>query len=106
MEIDAMAVLLVGLLLYRADRVGVFVLVPGALRYAYVLVLWGAKTEGREAPRSRVGRYVFALMVVALFASLWPLEPIHTPLIACASAAIAASFGRSLCWSLNGRSLR
>lgn len=103
MEIDALSVLVAALVLFGAGRVGAFVLVPGALRYGYVLTIWWAKTDGREAPRSRAGRYVFSLMVVALCTSLWPIEPIHRPLIAFASAAIAAAFAHSLYWSLSPR---
>lgn len=103
MEVDALMVLLVGFMLFGNERLPAFILVPGALRYAYVLALWVVPGRLREAPASRFGRYGFTLMAVALCASTWPL-PWHRPFAALASLVIVLSFARSLLWSISQRS--
>jgi phosphatidylglycerophosphate synthase len=99
-ECDAMLVLVGSLLLYLRARLPAFILVPGALRYAYVLAIGWLPGRGREQPRSLVGRYVFAIVVLSLCASLWPLEPWHRPFALLATLLIVYSFGRSVYWSL------
>ena len=94
MECDALLVLLCSLVLYQHGRLGAFILVPGLLRYGYVVFLLLVPAAGGEAPRSNLGRYAFAAMAISLVASLWPL-PFHVPLAQFATLAIAASFGRS-----------
>jgi phosphatidylglycerophosphate synthase len=109
MECDALLVLSCALVLDQSGRLPAFVLLPGLLRYAYVVLLWlwparQPRTEARaEAPRSRIGRYAFALIVVSFIVSLWPLVPWHRPLAAVATASIVYSFGRSMYWSLASR---
>ena len=109
MECDALLVLSCALVLSQSERLPAFVLLPGLLRYVYVVLLWlwsarQPRTEQRaEAPRSRIGRYAFALIMVSFIASLWPLEPWHRPLAGIATAAIVYSFGRSMYWSLASR---
>jgi phosphatidylglycerophosphate synthase len=99
METDALLVLVSALGLYASGRLGAFVLVPGVLRYAYVLALALVPRLRGEAPRSLLGRYAFALMVVSLALSAWPLFPQHALLALVASLGIVASFGRSVYWS-------
>jgi phosphatidylglycerophosphate synthase len=101
MECDALLVLLCALVLYQHDRLSAFILVPGLLRYLYVIFLLLVPAAGGEAPRSNIGRYAFSAMVVSLIASLWPL-PLHVPFAQFASLAIAASFARSLYYSFKG----
>jgi phosphatidylglycerophosphate synthase len=100
MECDALLVLVGSLLLYLRGRLPAFILVPGALRYAYVLAISWLPGRGREQPRSLIGRHVFALMVLSMCASLWPFEPWHRPLALLTTLLIAYSFGRSVYWSL------
>lgn len=102
MESDALLVLAATLALFVHGRLGAFILVPGLLRYGYVLALAMFAALRREAPRSKLGRYIFSLMMVSLIASLWPL-PYHAPLALVASLAIVASFARSIAWSLRAR---
>jgi hypothetical protein len=74
-------------------------LLPGALRYLYVLGLALFAADHREAPRSRVGRHAFSVMMSSFVASLWPLEPWHRPFAMFATLLIVFSFGRSVYWS-------
>jgi len=100
METDALFVLVCALGLYACERLGAYVLVPGVLRYAYVLALALVPRLRREAPRSLLGRYAFALMVLSFAASAWPLSRQHALLAVVASLCIVASFARSVYWSL------
>ena len=100
MESDALFVLVCALGLYARGRLGAFVLVPGLLRYLYVLALALVPQLEREAPRSSLGRYAFSLLVLSLAVSAWPLFPQHALVALVASAGIAASFARSVYWSL------
>jgi phosphatidylglycerophosphate synthase len=100
METDALFVLVCALGLYARERLGAYVLVPGVLRYAYVLALAALPRLRREAPRSQLGRYAFALMVLSFAASAWPLSPQHALLALVASLGIVVSFARSVYWSL------
>lgn len=102
MECDAFLLLACGVLLAVDGRLGVWIVAPGLLRYLYVLLLAVLPARG-EAPRSRHGRHVFGFVVLSLAASLWPIEPVHAPLAMLATAALCASFGHSLWWSLRGR---
>jgi phosphatidylglycerophosphate synthase len=99
MECDALLVLVCALLLYLHGRLGAFVLVAGALRYAYVLVLAVLPQGGREAPRSRLGRYVFAVLMLSFIASL-ALLPGHRWLALGAVLLLCVSFARSMYWSV------
>jgi phosphatidylglycerophosphate synthase len=105
MESDALLVMTAGLVLHDGGRLGAFILVPGLLRYGYVLAVWGlSRARGRplrEMPRMRWASQIFGLMAVALATSLWPIEPVHEPLAVLASGLIALSFARSLYWSLS-----
>jgi phosphatidylglycerophosphate synthase len=99
MECDGVLILVASLLAYLSGRLPPFILVSGTLRYVYVLALMWLPAH-REAPRSALGRYAFALMVLSLCASLWPLEPWHRPFALLATLLLVYSFGRSVHWSL------
>jgi phosphatidylglycerophosphate synthase len=99
MECDALLVLTCSLCLFSSGRLPAFILVPGLLRYLYVLGCALIPGEAREAPRSRVGRHAFALMALSFAASFWPL-PHHEWLALFATTLIACSFGRSFAYSL------
>jgi phosphatidylglycerophosphate synthase len=99
MEADALFTLVCALGLYACGRLAAFVLVPGLLRYAYVLALARLPRLRREAPRSSFGRWAFALMIVSFAVSAWPLY-LHGWLALLASAGIVLSFARSVYWSL------
>jgi phosphatidylglycerophosphate synthase len=97
MECDALLVLVCSLVLYLHGRLGSYVLVAGALRYLYVLVLPLLPASG-EAPRSRLGRYVFSVIVLSFVASLAGL-PLHREVALGAVGLLCYSFARSVYWS-------
>jgi phosphatidylglycerophosphate synthase len=92
LESDALLVLLCALVLYQHGRLGAYVLLPGLLRYLFVLLLMLLPAAADAAPRSRLGRYTFSALIVAFAASLWPLEPVHAPFAAAVTALVVASF--------------
>jgi phosphatidylglycerophosphate synthase len=97
MECDALLVLVGSLVLYLQHRLGPFVLLAGALRYLYVLALPYFPLAS-EAPRSRLARYVFGVVVLSFGASFaaWPW---HRELAFVAVALLCYSFGRSVYFS-------
>jgi phosphatidylglycerophosphate synthase len=99
-ECDALLVLVCALLLYLQGRLPAFVLLPGVLRYFYVTGIELFPSGGRQQPRSRLGRYGFAVLVVSYVASLWPIEPWHLWFARIATLLIVYSFARSIYWSL------
>ncbi len=99
METDALLVAVAAVKLAVSGRLGVWILVPGGLRYAYVIVLYLAPGAREEPPRTRFGRYVCGILVAGLAASLWPLEPVHRPLAVIVTVLTVHSFARSLLWS-------
>jgi phosphatidylglycerophosphate synthase len=95
MECDALLVLVCTLVLYQHGRLGAFILLPGVLRYAYLLLVMAAPAPGGETPHTRLERHLFTVLVISLIASLWPL-PFHEPLAQLATVLIAFSFARSI----------
>jgi phosphatidylglycerophosphate synthase len=103
METDALLVAVLGVVLLAEKRLGAWALIPGSLRYVYAVAIRVTRARG-EAPRSRFGRYVFAILVASFASSIWPVAPAHRFLSAAASALTVFSFARSAYWSfLDGR---
>ncbi len=95
MEADALLVLVAGLKLAEVGRLGSWIIVPGLLRYLYAAAL-SLIPALHEAPRSSIGRVLAGLMMASLAVSTWPVEPVHGPLAAVATALLLASFVRSV----------
>jgi len=98
-ECDAFFVLMVGMLLWHQGTAGIWILIPGAWRYAYSLIV-SMVDELRPAPRSNWGRYSYSTSCVCLILSLWQHTPAAAALGAIATALISASFLRSLYYCL------
>ena len=93
MEADAFLVLVVELELFSRGM-GAWILITGILRYAYVLTLWIAPGRG-EMPRSPLGRYAFAALMIGLCAALGAPGPAGTAAAVAGTAAVTLSFARS-----------
>lgn len=94
-EVDANFVLLLTWGVFSLSDAGAWVLLGGLLRYAYVLALWLAPGRAAEAPRTRLGRYVFSLSVSAYALSLWPFADSGSLLSGLATGLLCYSFARS-----------
>lgn len=99
METDALFVLLVELVLYQRGAFGAWILITGLLRYAYVLALALAPARGGDMPRTRLGRYAFALLTAGLVLSLVLPHPLGAAAAALGTLAVVSSFARSFYWS-------
>lgn len=96
-ETDASLMLLLSAGVFQLGRAGIWVSIAGLLRPVYVLVVFASRRPAAEAPRTRLGRYVFAISVVCLMLSFWPpqLERFSALLAASATLLLCYSFGRS-----------
>ena len=100
MEIDALLILALAILAWRFDKAGAWVVLSGALRYAFVAA--GARWSWLKAPlpRSRRRQTICVVQIVALTTAIVPAIPpgISAPLAAVALAALGASFLIDALW--------
>ena len=97
-ETDAAFVLILGLALWQRNGVGLWALLPGVLRYAYVLCLVLLPPSGGQSPRSRFGRNAFGLSTSFLIAALAMPGTAGTVSAAIGTLVTCASFA----WSFYG----
>jgi phosphatidylglycerophosphate synthase len=99
METDAWFVAVLGAVLAQSTGLGAWALVPGLWRYIYVLVLGILPACGGEAPRSSLGRSLYAATVLALIAAELAPPTMAAALTAMAALATSLSSLRSLWYS-------
>jgi phosphatidylglycerophosphate synthase len=94
MEADAIFVLATGFLIWQRNGVALWALVPGVLRYLYVvcLDLFPASAPPR---RSRWARVAFVVSTLALLAGLGARGPVGKLLVGLGVVVSASSFARS-----------
>jgi phosphatidylglycerophosphate synthase len=94
MEVDAIFVMAVGFLIWQRNGVALWALLPGVLRYVYVVCL--DVIPAAVAPRrSRWARLAFVFSTSALLAGLGVRGPAGTFLVGLGVFVSTASFGRS-----------
>jgi phosphatidylglycerophosphate synthase len=98
MEVDALLVLVAELVLWQRDF-GVWILVTGLLRYAYVMALAWVPAPGGPQLRSRFGRYAFGALVLGLSAAPVLPETAALGAVAFGTVLVSASFARGFHWS-------
>lgn len=100
-EVDALLVLVLCVELWQRGRFGAWILLPGLLRYAYVLVVAAVPTRGPE-PRSLLGRLGFMACLAGLGGGL--LEPGTLGMLSAliGTALVSASFARSFLFLFRG----
>ena len=75
MEVDAFSIVVLTALLWRHDKVGAWVLLAGALRYAFVAAGWlWPKLNAPLPPRER-RRAICAILIAGLVAAMAPVVP-------------------------------
>lgn len=94
-ETDALMVLVLCLMLFLSGRLGAWILLPGGLRYLFVVVTYFGRPEVVKERRERLARYVYALTVVALLAAFLPFPALYMPLALGATLLLTLSFARS-----------
>ncbi|MPY73023.1 MAG: CDP-alcohol phosphatidyltransferase family protein [Alphaproteobacteria bacterium] len=105
MEVDALAALLLSLVIWRADRTGAWIVLIGALRYLFVLAGWALQAMRRPLPPSRRRRAICALQGALLVLCLLPGLPAWgaPALGALALAATGISFLIDTIWLIRRR---
>lgn len=101
-EVDAFLTLALCLALYQSGRFGLWVLVPGGLRYAFVLFIRYARPPLPKEAATRFSRTIGAFLLGSLIVCLLPIGPAGTWLAAAATAAVFTSFSGSV-WHLYRR---
>ena len=97
-ETDALFLLLLCAVAAVQNRLPLWILGVGLLRYAFVVVVFLLDPPEKTEERSNLARYLYGGMVTALLLSFLPYPAIYRPLVLVAAGALAVSFGRSLWW--------
>ncbi len=105
-ETDALLTLIAEAQLWQRGRAGAWILVPGLLRYAYVLALAIVPATAGHVRSSPFARRAFVALLVGLIAALLFDGAPATALAAIGSAAVTLSFARSFLWSYSARSMQ
>ena len=95
-EVDALFVAMLGLLLLRDGRLGPWILVPGALRYAFVLFLALARPPETRETGTHLGKVICVVVILALMVCLLPAPRIRAPVALAATLLLSGSFGVSV----------
>ncbi|MPZ44023.1 MAG: hypothetical protein GEV05_11570 [Betaproteobacteria bacterium] len=108
-EGDALLVLMLCVLLYRMpEGIGPWILVPGMLRYAFVLFVAMARPPLVQEVRTRKGAWIAGLMTVSLIAA-FAAYPSHFQyvlwLVAAMTLLLCYSFAESTCRMYDKRAL-
>jgi len=100
MEADAFFVLVLSVLAWQWGKVGIWVLLIGAMRYLYVLAGAAWPWLRGAVPDSFARKTVCVIQILALIACLLPSMPprLAAPLAAGALALLLWSFGRDVAW--------
>lgn len=94
-ETDALMVLVLCVLLYLSGRLGAWILLPGALRYLFVVITFLGKPQIAKERRQRLARFAYVLTVAALLIAFLPLPAFYVPLAIAATVFLTLSFARS-----------
>jgi phosphatidylglycerophosphate synthase len=95
-EVDAFFLLALCLLLYTERRLGLWVLVPGVLRYLFVVYLKLAEPRPAKEERNRFGCWSYFLMMLALISGFVIDNKVHLPLILLMTCVLCASFADTI----------
>lgn len=95
-EVDAFFFLVLCVLLYKREQLGIWVLFPGMLRYLFVLFVKLAGPPRGVAEGNWFTRSVSVIAIIAFILCLLPLELYCAEIAVTATAALCASFLYSL----------
>jgi len=98
-EADAFFLLLLVLMLYTSQRMQLWILLPGVLRYGFVLFLKIAKPPAVQEQRTSSGQWIYILMMLALIFCFTPYPAINLPLVLGMALVLFWSFGKAV-WRL------
>jgi len=96
MEIDALFVFLLSCLHYTDQKLGVWILIPGSMRYVYGLLFFWMREPIKSKPGKKIRSFIAVLFFFALLSPLLFNKEIYTPLVIFSSVLIIISFGISI----------
>ena len=91
-EADAFLMLVLCLLLYASGRLGTWIILPGVLRYAFVLFIALARPPAQKERRTSSGRWIYVGMTCSLIAAFTPFHWLYRPFAALMTLALLYSF--------------
>ena len=95
-ETDAFFMLVLCLLLYSGERLGAWILLPGLLRYAFVVFLMLARPPAIKERRTATGRWIYFGMISALVVAFTPFPALYQPYALVMTLALVYSFAQAL----------
>ncbi|MDT3680512.1 MAG: methyltransferase domain-containing protein [Burkholderiaceae bacterium] len=95
-ESDALLMLVLCLLLHDAGRLGPWILLPGLLRYGFVVFLMLARPPEPKERRNALGRWIFFGAMCALIASFTPFRALYEPFMAAMTVLLVVSFAAAV----------
>lgn len=95
METDAFYVLLLCFLLYSQQKTGVWILIPGLLRYVYVLAINALKWQDREEKGTFLEQIIGAGFFVVLAMAFIMPDPLGAYVLAIPATMVIGSFAYS-----------
>ena len=99
-EIDAFFLLALCITAYWQDKVGLWIILPGLLRYLFVVVLKFAAPPASKEYRSRSARVIYVVMVCTLISVFVLPSWIYGPALIFSTIALIWSFARYFRWLL------
>ncbi len=99
-ETDAFFLLTLCLLAYWQEKVGLWILIPGIMRYAFVIVLTHLNPENQKEYRSNWARVIYVCMISALLSVFVLPASIYGPAVTLATTALLLSFAHYFRWIL------
>ncbi len=98
-EVDAFFMLALCILLYIGDRLAVWILLPGLLRYCFVLFIKFCKPRQVKEQRTTKGKWIYFFMVSSLISCFLPFPQLTPPITAWMTVMLVYSFSDSA-WNL------
>ena len=95
-EVDAAFTLLLGVMLFREGLLGPWILIPGGLRYAFVLFVKFARPPEIKETGTFLGKAICVAVLSTLMLCLLPLPRLRAPLAVAATLVLCGSFALSL----------
>ncbi len=95
-ETDALFMLLLCWLLYLDQRLGIWILFPGFMRYLFVVLLMVVKPPIYKEPQTATGKYVFAVTVSVLIFCFSGFQSVYQPLALLITLLLGYSFAASI----------
>jgi phosphatidylglycerophosphate synthase len=102
-ETDALFLLFLCLLAALNQRLGSWILVPGSLRYFFVILVHLSRPDFKKETKSGRARIVYSLVMAGALATFLPYPAFYWPLAVIGTTALILSFMRDFYVALSDR---